>query len=253
MLPSLRREASGPDAGPQPPGRGDAQQTPRLEDVIDRLNRMAPPLPSRQPIPPDLRGPPPRVPAKDPVPREAQGRPLIPEHTPDPAKVQILVECYNAAARAALGPRAPRAFGSSDPERSKHYPALLRAAEALVEHDIAPRAWADWRLDFAKKTRRHMGVTQVFQAATIVKLRGYFRRNHDLEGGVRSRPERYHFEQMFREREAWKRWEWGDMPDGSSGITAEPWYYEMRRRERAEGHLDPLDLWPSKLGPRKGG
>lgn len=265
LLGSIALNQGGAEAAPMPPGGGcltkpdPAESTSQpakpcsLDDLFDMFERTPRPAGAFRYPPESELGPAPVIPPKDPVPRVSFGHCLIPEQATPATCAQLLVESFNGASRTVYGVRCPLAFVNSDVSRSKHYQALVKAAEVLVEYDIAPRAWAEWRLGHAKKVGRRMGITQVFQAKTIEKMRGFYRRSFDGEPGWVAKPERMHYEQLFRQMEAWSWWRRGrprTRPEFTP-ITAAPWYYEMRRKERLQGYWDPLDMWTSKCARRR--
>ena len=219
-----------------------------LDRALSLLDSLQPGASARRPLPLDKRGPRPVIPAKDPIPRIAQGHPLLPEGAPDAFRAQLLVEAYNAAHLAVYGVRG-YAFGKGSVERSKLFSALVKAATALDEHAISPRAWAEWRLRFGAQSGTKLNLTRVFSAGMIAKHEKFFRAAAEHAGGYRLAPEKWHIEQFLREREALRRWEWGDSGKADEVHYVGPdagWYYAMRRQERRAGFLDPLDCWTSK-------
>ncbi len=163
------------------------------------------------------------------------------------AQVMAVVRGYNLAARRVYGEGTPLLFHGTDVHRSKHYPKLLEAAQALCAHDIAPAAWATWRMRYALEQgeAKPPGLTRVMQPKTIVKLRGFFHKECDDAPSQTLLFERWHFEQMYRSKEAWRRWTYG--PVNVLGCMSVPrWYADLRAGEIAAGIHDPLDCWPNK-------
>lgn len=173
-------------------------------------------------------------------------------------RVEVVVAGYNHAVRAVYGADAKR-FVRKDLTRSKLYGALSAAADVMCEHDVPPGEWAEWRLRYllGKGMAEPAFIGQVMNAKTVAKMRGFFRSTAKVDAQPKQDYQRWHYEQMFRAAEAQRRWEWGDEPDGRTAVAATPWYYEMRRAERARGELDPLLNWPSPkndpTGKRGGG
>lgn len=226
----------------------DSQPADDLDRALALLDSIQPPASARRPLPLDKRGPRPIIPAKDPIPRLAQGHPALPENAPDAFRAQFVAEAFNAAHLAVYGRRA-FAFAKGNIERSRWFAGLVAAAAKLDEHAISPRAWAEWRLRYSKEQGRRMTLMQVFSAAVIERQHGFFRASADQPRGYRLAPERWHIEQFLREREALRRWEWGDSGDPNEVHYVGPdasWYYAMRRQERRAGFLDPLDCWTSR-------
>jgi hypothetical protein len=239
---------SGPQDGPPAPAGVGSRSRSEGEPDLARLDGILAGQPKPAPA-----GPRPNVPDLD-RPRKVDSEgtyDLIPEHAPPGIRVRMLVDGYNAAARAVLGPGAPVAFARGDVARSKHYPALLKAADAMCEHSIAPQGWAEWRLSWAKSKGIKMGPARVFQAGAVEKRRGMYRREVGMQWGWQYAPEQWHFEQLFRAREAVARWQAGTPAGAACPIAAEPWYHEMRRGELRRGISDPLYNWPTPHGPRR--
>jgi hypothetical protein len=208
----------------------------------------------RQPIPTGQRGERPRIPAFDIPPVRHEGlRARVPEV---PSKdidrlggpvavrglqVDAVVRGYAVAVRKVYG----TSFYCKDITRTRAYPQLVQAAEILLEHDIPPGEWAEWRLTFAKeKGEPAWPLGRVMQPASIKKLRGYFRHAGKVDATPRRDWKPYHDEQRYRAREADLLWKWGENPPM---LTFPKTYTDMRAKERKLGkeYADPLYNWPS--------
>lgn len=102
------------------------------------------------------------------------------------------------------------AFARGVLSQSKHYPLLVKAAEALIEREIPPAAWIAWSIDTAAATAADRGVpfklpplTVIFSPKAIRTPRGWFTRiGPNYAGGrvVIGRGQRTLFERYARMR-----------------------------------------------------
>jgi hypothetical protein len=158
----------------------------------------------------------------------------------DRALVGAMLECYRNAHAKVMGAPSMH-FARGDVSRSKHYPALVRAARALLEHEVPPESWAEWRMQYMKAKRQEAPLLRVCNTTTIERQHGYYRRSFD-GGGVTYLFERIHYEQLFRTQEA------GMYRANGCRVVDHvrwpPWYGELRRVEIDDGMLDPIEGWP---------
>lgn len=179
--------------------------------------------------------------------------------TPEWMKAMSLVSGYRAGVKKVYGQAkafyVPRRQGLEAHlpaiTKSKLYPRLLKAVDALIEHHVPPRTWAEWYLALAKEKGWNNGkppsIGQVFAPATIKKWRGWFEDTHSGQREALVRPEQVHIEQHLRIREI------HDLNRGLSpeaALSSMPaWYRKMRRQELQLGYEDPNVFYP-QLGRR---
>lgn len=149
-----------------------------------------------------------------------------------------------------------------DPLRWKGHKAVLEAAALLREKGYPPHIWADWFVGWWKeKTARPKApvLGMVFSPGQVEKRRGWFRRERAAELELSDpvyhpEDERVCMEQHLRNQEAQALWRGGLQP-GQVGSYPDrfAWYKAKREAEVAQGHLDPMELYPRlpelKRGP----
>lgn len=135
----------------------------------------------------------PRYPGIDVVaPAQVPDPPLLDPESPSLDHVTILAAAYRGAVESRFGGRCYVLRG--DLRGTKHWAAFVGAAEALIEHNIPPAAWAAFSCDVWKKfsargprPTRGKGwppVAWVFSAKRIEERRGWFRAEEsDYSGG----------------------------------------------------------------------
>lgn len=173
---------------------------------------------------------------------------LVKETDPPATQVRLIVQAYNRAVREVYGVPG-KVYLPEVPEKSKLFPKLKDAADALAEHAIPPYAWAVWVLrygkerdDRASKSARPAYILQVFAAQNIVKRRGWFRKTSEHSYGQTLKVERVHLEQLYRRQEA-DRINRGNSP-ASALMFLPPWYTDIRKDEIAQGFTNPMDCYP---------
>ncbi len=126
----------------------------------------------------------------------------------------------------------------------------------MLEHDIAPQAWALWAVQRARDAQLKAGKTPaapyvlaVLSATYIARCRGFFRRSTTASYGRQVTHERVHEEQLFRKREAHRRAR--GMVDPLLGLPA--WYVTQRQQEIAAMPVaaDPRHLFPRAAKARR--
>ena len=126
-------------------------------------------------------------------------------------------------------------------QRSKIYPLMLKAAQALIEKDIAPQSWAEWRMAYYKKVGKKCPPMQViFASKMILTKSGWFRKSYDSDGLYQSVVTRLNREQLCRTREA-HRFNRGHR---NPMLGLPKWYAEMRRDEIEKGAYSPIQFYP---------
>jgi hypothetical protein len=103
--------------------------------------------------------------------------PLLDASLSEVARVWKLVRAYRAVVEAKCGERC-FAFARGDVRRSSLYRGMANGAAALIEHGIAPIAWAAWTTDVWQRdgNRSAPPVPLVWGAKRIAERRGWFRR-----------------------------------------------------------------------------
>lgn len=222
-----------------------AEETPAaLDDLFASFDKAqdsggrAKPVPTQTPVLPPL----------DPLPTTVFAPSIMVAGFSKPYYAMSLVSAYRQGVQANYDGSSFAYRTVKDIEKLPVFPALVSAAEFLVEHEIPPRAWAEWMIGKLKK--RHSKpppIKMVFNLSLLTKWRGWFWREYDYQSSV-CKPAKHHFEQLYRRREA---------VDLARGLplklilwTKPKWYADMRSEEIKMGYADPLALYPRK--PRRG-
>ena len=118
--------------------------------------------------------------------------PRLRDDMTDEEKVRGVVTAYRAACEKCYGSRS-FAFARGDIRKSKHFPRLLKAAEACIEHDIEPHGWAAFSMGQIEYARGSKGkappITVVFALSRIAKHNGWYRTDRAAYAQVGITPE----------------------------------------------------------------
>lgn len=219
------------------------EQKPKTIEELLHLFDEAMKVPMKPLVPPD----PDKelvLPPLDPIPTRIDGSPPMAPGHPPTYYVSVMVAAYRQAVQSVYGFASKAFIKKGQIEKSKHFSKLADCAEVLVEHEIPPRAWAEWVLAKFKSRgmRFPLKVTSVFSDRFAAKRHGWFWKEYDRGGIVLDKVDRLYSEQLYRRQEAVNLWR--GMTVRGVMRSFPPWYFKMREEERAAGHEDSLDFYP---------
>lgn len=232
-----------PKASSTPKTTSTASVTP--EERKEILSKLFAKMQEGPPSPPLIPPPPEKliydIPRPDPPFKEFIGHARLDEKLTPRQQVMMMVRAFNDAHLVVFGKHGKAYRKPESVLRSKLYPHLKKAAEALVDKGIPPQSWCEWRMQwYADKGKDCPPINAILGHKQIRSKSGWFRKDYDRPDQYKSILTREHKEQLYRFKEA-LRYNRGFK---DPLLFLPRWYRELREDEIEKGITNPIQNYP---------